>query len=116
MVRWINGVRLKSFYLWVITLQALDLVSTYAAFSTGLAVEKNLILVDASRILGVPIEMGVLLAKIAVVTVFWLAYRQARNSLFDRILMLNIIVFYIVVCFANFYWAIHLGQGKFFQL
>ena len=113
MVLWLSGVRLKSFYLWVVTLQALDLISTYAAFSTGLAVEKNLLLVDASRALGVSIEVGVLLAKVAVVTVFWLAYRQAKDTLFDRILMLSIIIFYSAVCFANFYWAVYLSRSPF---
>jgi len=107
---WIESVRFKTFYIWVVALQGIDLVSTYAAFSTGLAVEKNQLLVLASVKTGWAIELIVFLAKAAVVAVFALAYKQAKDSYFDRLLMIGVIAFYVYVCATNFFWAFYLAS------
>lgn len=107
---WIESIRFKTFYLWVVALQGADLVSTYAAFSTGLAVEKNQLLVQAADRSGLTIEAVVLLSKWIVVVVFALAYRQTKDNYFDRLLMLGLIVFYLYVCATNFFWAFYLAN------
>ena len=109
MVRLFSSMRLHGLYFLIITLQGLDLTSTYWAFETGKAVEKNLLLVGLASATDSSIEYIVLAAKMIVIALFAIAFKKSRETLLDRVFLVGVTAYYVFVCASNFYWVYHLS-------
>ncbi len=109
MIRLISNMRLHGLYFLVITLQGLDLTSTYWAFETGKAVEKNLLLVGLASATANSIEHVVLAAKMIVIALFAIAFKRSGETILDKIFLMGVAVYYVFVCASNLFWVYHLS-------
>lgn len=89
----------------LIVLQAADGLSTHMALSTGMAEEKNALLVSIAALLGWSVAMTVLAAKFVTAALFaWgMVKTKANWWTVAALALLACYVTYIVT--MNFYWA-----------
>ncbi len=109
MIRMLSTMRLHGLYFFIITLQGLDLTSTYWAFETGKAVEKNQLLVGLALATANSIEHVVLAAKMIVIALFAIAFKKSGETILDKVFLVGVSAYYVYVCASNFYWVYRLS-------
>lgn len=92
----------------VIALQAADAVSTYLALATGKAQENNFLLVGLAKTSGTTINSAVLVSKIVVSCLFFIAMRKTKPTRPVLAALIGVVVFYSVVVSQNISLAINL--------
>lgn len=93
----------------VIFLQGADAISTFIALNTGLLKEHNELLNRINHWLNWPIHWTVLMAKVAVATIFAGAMIKTKATKMNVIALILLVAFYIHVVIDNFYWISIVG-------
>jgi len=93
----------------VIALQAADAVSTYLALATGIATENNFLLVGLAKTSGATINSAVLVSKIVVSCLFFIAMRKTKPTRLALAALAGVVVFYLVIVAQNISLAINLA-------
>lgn len=89
----------------MIALQAGDAISTHVALATGLAEEKNQLLLAITHALAWPIMQTVFVAKILTAALFALAIIKAKPSLGSLLSLGGIVMYFVYIVSTNFHWA-----------
>lgn len=91
---------------WVLAaLQLLDFLSTWASLRTGQTAEQNPLILALAQNAGLSVLNAVFAVKIIAIVLFAIAFKQSKDSQFDRWAMGVAAVYYAAVCAVNFYWA-----------
>lgn len=101
------AVRAITFYL--IALQVADGISTHLALRTGLAEEKNQLLLSISQLLDVPVIGVVAAAKVVCAAFFAAAVSRTQPTATNVAILGGLAIYVTHVVAMNFYWAHILG-------
>lgn len=92
----------------LIALQAADGFSTHSALATGLAEEKNELLLTMARTLGWPVIETVFAAKILTGGFFGVAVLKTKATLPVVVALALLTAYMLRIVAMNFYWALQL--------
>jgi Mg/Co/Ni transporter MgtE len=91
-----------------ILLQAADAVSTYLALATGKAQENNFLLVGLAETSGATINSVVLISKIVLACLFFVAMRKTKPTRPVLAALIGVAAFYLLIVAQNISLAINL--------